>query len=216
MTVPRSGRIILINGTSSSGKTTLVKGLQSTLPDLWLEMGIDRFAHALPGRVRGKATWPQLFPYVRPAGRSDGPFRIETTALGQQFIAGMHATVAALADTGLNVIVDHVLLEQGWLEECARMWARFAVLFVGVRCPLDIVIRRELERKDRTIGQAEAQFAVIHRWGDYDVEVDTSILAPDEAVAKVSHALEASRATNRGRWAPRRRGEKATDPMSDL
>ena len=128
----------------------------------------------------------------------------------------MHATVAALANVGLNVIVDHVLLEQGWLEECARMWARFAVLFVGVRCPLDIVIRRELERKDRTLGQAEAQFDVIHRWGDYDVEVDTSILAPDEAVAKVSHALEASRATNRGRLAPRRSGGKAMDLMSDL
>jgi chloramphenicol 3-O phosphotransferase len=209
-------QVILINGTSSSGKTTLVKGLQSTLPELWLEMGIDRFAHALPGRLLGEPTWPQLFQYVRPGGRFDGPFRIETTPLGQHFIAGMHATVAALANVGLNVIVDHVLLEQGWLEECARMWARFAVLFVGVRCPLDIVIRRELERKDRTLGQAEAQFDDIHRWGDYDVEVDTSILAPDEAVAKVSHALEASRATNRGRWAPRRSGGKAMDLMSDL
>ena len=106
------GRIILINGTSSSGKTTLVKGLQSTLPELWLEMGIDRFAYALPGRVLGRPTWPQLFRYVRPAGRSDGLFRIETTPLGQRFISGMHATAAALAGAGLNVIVDHVLLER--------------------------------------------------------------------------------------------------------
>ena len=198
MTAPRSGRIILINGTSSSGKTTLVRGLQSTLPDLWLEMGIDRFAYALPGRILGEPTWPQLFHYVRPDGRSDGPFTIETTPLGHQFIAGMHATVAALADAGLNVIVDHVILEQGWLEECVRLWARFGVLFVGVRCPLDVVLQRELERKDRTLGQAEAQFNVIHRWGDYDVEVDTAILAPDEAVAKVRRALEASPGTGLG------------------
>jgi chloramphenicol 3-O phosphotransferase len=192
MTARRSGRIILINGTSSSGKTTLVKGLQSTLADLWLEMGIDRFASALPGRVLGQPTWPQLFQYVRPDGRSDGPFTIETTPHGQRFISGMHATAAALAEAGLNVIVDHVILEQAWLEECARLWARFSVLFVGVRCPLDVVLQRELERKDRTLGQAEAQFNVIHRWGDYDVEVDTAILAPDEAVAKVTRALEAS------------------------
>ena len=44
MQVESLGRIILINGTSSSGKTTLVRALQAALPDLWLEMGIDRLA----------------------------------------------------------------------------------------------------------------------------------------------------------------------------
>lgn len=193
MTVVGNGRIILINGTSSSGKSTLVNGLQATLPDLWLEMGIDRFAYALPGRVLGQPTWPQLFQYVRSGGRVEGPFTIETTPLGQQFVSGMHATAAALADAGLNVIVDHVLLEGAWLDECARRWAAFDVLFVGVRCPLEVVLKRELERKDRTLGQAEAQFAVVHTWRAYDVEVDTSILSPDEAAAQVRGALESSR-----------------------
>jgi len=198
----RPGRIILINGTSSSGKTTLVRGLQASLPELWLEMGIDRFAYALPGRVLGQPTWPQLFRYVRPDRSSDGPFSIMTTVLGQRFISGMHATVAVLAEGGLNVIVDHVLLEQAWLEECARMWTEFPVLFVGVRCPLDVVMQRELERTDRTLGQAEAQFDVVHSWGNYDVEVDTSVLTPGEAVARISEALEASPATSRSHWVP--------------
>jgi len=190
MTVVGSGRIILINGTSSSGKTTLVRKLQGTLPDLWLEMGIDRFAYALPGRVQGQLTWPQLFRYVRPDGRSDGPFSIETTPLGNRFISGMHATAAALADVGLNVIVDHVILERAWLEECARLWAKLDVLFVGVRCPLEVVLRRELEREEaRTHGQAEAQFEVVHRWATYDIEVDTSVLTPDEAVARIIAAF---------------------------
>ena len=190
MTVVGSGRIILINGTSSSGKTTLVRKLQGTLPDLWLEMGIDRFAYALPGRVQGQLTWPQLFRYVRPHGRLDGPFSIETTPLGNRFISGMHATAAALADVGLNVIVDHVILERAWLEECARLWAKLDVLFVGVRCPLEVVLRRELEREEaRTHGQAEAQFEVVHRWATYDVEVDTSVLTPDEAVARIMAAF---------------------------
>jgi len=187
-----TGRIILINGTSSSGKTTLVKGLQATLPDLWLEMGIDRFAYALPGRIRGEPTWPLLFRYVRLEGIPDGQFTIETTALGSRFITGMHATAAALAELGLNVIVDQVVLERAWLEECARLWADFEVLFVGVRCPLDVVVDRELDRKDRTFGQAAAQFDVVHRWAAYDVEVDTSVLAPSEAVALISAALDAS------------------------
>ena len=190
MSIGGRGRIILINGTSSSGKTTLVRALQAATPDLWLEMGIDRFAHALPGRVNGQLTWPLLFTYVRPNGRSDGPFTIETTALGNRFISGMHAAAAALADSGLNVIVDHVILEPEWVEEMSRLWARFDVLFVGVRCPLDTVLERERGREDRTIGQAEAQFDVVHRWTTYDVEVDTSVLTPGEAVSRILAALE--------------------------
>jgi len=190
MSIGGRGRIILINGTSSSGKTTLVRALQAATPDLWLEMGIDRFAYALPGRVNGQLTWPLLFIYVRPNGRSDGPFTIETTALGNRFISGMHAAAAALADSGLNVIVDHVILEPEWVEEMSRLWARFDVLFVGVRCPLDAVLERERGREDRTIGQAEAQFDVVHRWTTYDVEVDTSVLTPGEAVSRIMAALE--------------------------
>ncbi len=185
------GRIILVNGTSSSGKTTIVRALQAALPDLWLEMGIDRFAYALPGRVDGRPTWPLLFPYVRPGGRSDGPFTIETTALGNRFISGLHATVAALADAGLNVIVDHVILERRWVDEMARLWASFDVLAVGVRCPLEIVLERERAREDRTLGQAEAQFDVVHRWTTYDVEVDTSVLTPGEAVSRIVARQEA-------------------------
>ena len=184
------GRIILVNGTSSSGKTTIVRALQAALPDLWLEMGIDRFAYALPGRVSGQPTWPLLFPYVRPNGRSDGPFRIETTPLGNRFITGMHATVAALAEAGLNVIVDHVVLEPAWVDEMDRRWAGIDVLRVGVRCPLEVLLERERERKDRTLGQAEAHFDVVHRWMRYDVEVDTSVLAPGEAVERIVAAVE--------------------------
>jgi chloramphenicol 3-O phosphotransferase len=184
-----SGRIILVNGTSSSGKTTLVRGLQRALPELWLEMGIDRFAYAIPGRVNGEPTWPMLFRYARPDGVTDGPFRIETTPLGQRFVSGMHATAAALAGAGLNVIVDHVLLERAWLEECWRLWAPFEIFTVGVLCPLEVVLERERSREDRTLGQAEAQFDLVHAWGPYDVEVDTSVLTPVEAVDRVVAAL---------------------------
>ena len=180
MSVDSRGRIMVVNGTSSSGKSTLVRALQAAAPDLWLEMGIDRFAYALPGRVDGKPA----------VGEGEHLLSIETTALGTRFISGMHATAAALADAGFDVIVDHVILEPGWVAEMRRLWARFDVLFVGVRCPLEIVLERERGREDRTIGQAEAQFDVIHRWTTYDVEVDTSVLTPAEAASRILAALE--------------------------
>ncbi len=185
----RAGRIILINGTSSSGKSTLIRALQAALPDPWLEIGIDRFVFALPKRYLDQPLWSEVFRYVRADGVADGPFRIEAGELGRRLVSGMHRTVAALADSGLDVIVDHVLLEPDWLEECRRLWAGSEVLFVGVRCPLEVVVERERNRRDRTIGQAAAQFAVVHRAGGYDVEVDTSRLSPEQAAERVVAAL---------------------------
>jgi chloramphenicol 3-O phosphotransferase len=180
-----SGRIILLNGTSSSGKSTLVRAIQDRLPEPWIEIGIDRFVFALPKRYLDQPLWSEVFRYVRPDGRADGPFTIETGPLGERLVGGMHRTAAALAEGGLDLIVDHVLLEGRWLDEMAALWAQFRVLFVGVRCPLDVVIERERSRRDRTIGQAEAQFAVVHRRGGYDLEVDTSILSPEETASVI-------------------------------
>jgi chloramphenicol 3-O phosphotransferase len=121
---------------------------------------------------------------VAPGGPA--PFRIETGELGLRLVDGLHRMVASLADAGLSVIVDHVLLEPGWLPDLAARLAGHDVLFVGVRCPLDVVIERERDRKDRTIGQAAAQHDVVHRAGGYDLEVDTSFLSPDDAAGVIA------------------------------
>jgi len=190
VTADRAGRIILLNGTSSSGKTTLVRALQAVLADPWLEIGIDRFVFALPKPYLDQPLWSEVFRYLRPDGATDGPFRIEAGPLGQRLVRGMHATAAALAGEGLDVIVDHVLLDDGWLADCKARWAAFDVLLVGVRCPLEVIVERERTREDRTIGQAEAQFHVVHRYGGYDLEVDTSLSSPDECAAKIAAALK--------------------------
>jgi chloramphenicol 3-O phosphotransferase len=179
----------LLNGTSSSGKSTLATALQAALPEPWLVVGIDTVVFALPRRYLDQPHWSEVFRYVPLDDAPDGAFRIETGDLGERLISGLHGAVAALADRGLSVIVDHVLLETAWLDECRARWAHIPWLFVGVRCPLAVVEQRERERRDRTLGQAAAQFAVVHEDRDYDVEVDTSELAPDAAAAVILEAL---------------------------
>jgi Chloramphenicol phosphotransferase-like protein len=45
------GRVMILNGGSSAGKTTLGRGLQSGLSDTWLLLGIDLLIWTLPPRL---------------------------------------------------------------------------------------------------------------------------------------------------------------------
>lgn len=186
-----TGRVIVLNGTSSSGKSTLMRALQARLDGAWLGVGIDTVVFALPKRYLDQPLWSEVFRYVDAEPGADAPFRIETGELGRQLVDGLHRMIASLADSGLSVIVDHVLLDADWVADLARRLAGHEVLFVGVRCPREVVVERERARRDRTIGQAAAQVDVVHRAGGYDIEVDTSILSAEAAAEVIARAVEA-------------------------
>ncbi|MCB0082817.1 MAG: AAA family ATPase [Caldilineaceae bacterium] len=166
-----SGHIIILNGTSSAGKSSLAKALQAQLLDPYLHLGIDTMVFALPKRYLNPPLWHEVFQYSWPAPDT---LVIEPGPMGHRLISGLHHTVAALARAGNNVIVDHVLLDPRWVQECAQLLGGLPALFVGVICPLVVVEQRERDRQDRTLGQARAQFDKVHAHGLYDVTVDTS------------------------------------------
>lgn len=168
------GTIIILNGTSSSGKTTLVKALQAALPEPYLDAGLDRFLWMLPMRYLDRPLWDDVLGLATQAG-----------ATGHQLVTGMHRAMAALSRAGLNVVADHVIVEPIWLADAADVLGDLPAYLVGVRCPLEVVEQREKERKDRTLGQARAQFAVMHTHGVYDVEVDTSAYSPADCAAQI-------------------------------
>ena len=167
--------ILLLNGTSSAGKTSLAKALQRRWPQPLLAVGIDTVVYALPGRWLNPPGWYEVFRYT---GSGDA-LQITAGPLGDRLVAGLHRSVAALAGEGFDVVVDHVLLDAGWVADAASALAAYPLLSVGVRCPLAEVVRREAARGDRTLGQARAQFESVHAYAGYDVEVDTSLADPD-------------------------------------
>jgi chloramphenicol 3-O phosphotransferase len=97
----------------------------------------------------------------------------------------MHQAIASLSWAGNHVLADHVLVEPIWLRECVDLFCDLPAYFVGVRCPLSVLEQREKFRKDRTLGQARAQFELVHAHGMYDVEVDTSLLSPTQCAQKI-------------------------------
>jgi chloramphenicol 3-O phosphotransferase len=74
--------------------------------------------------------------------------------------------------------------------ECAQLFSDLPAYLIGLYCPLEILEQRERSRSDRTLGQARAQFKVIHKYSLYDLEVDTSQFTPEQCSGKIVERLK--------------------------
>lgn len=117
----KPGTIIILNGTSSSGKTTLLKLLQTELPEPYLNAGIDKFLWMLPGRYLDRPLWDEVLGLATTAG-----------AVGHQLMSGMHQSWRTLSQSGNHLLADHVLVEPQWVAECATLLADLPAYFIGV------------------------------------------------------------------------------------
>jgi chloramphenicol 3-O phosphotransferase len=161
MTTRASGKLILLNGASSSGKSTLARALQASLSEPFWHFSIDHLiaANVLPSEriAAGEFEWRQLRPL---------------------FFDGFHRCLPALAHGGNNLIVEHIVETEEWMSRLLHLLAAVDVFFVGVHCSLPELERREIERGNRRLGEARADYEVTHTFGSYDFEVDTSSLSP--------------------------------------
>lgn len=173
-----AGKIILINGTSSSGKSTILHAIQNSVEDVYLECGIDKFIFMMPERYLERPLWDDVLGLASKAG-----------ATGHQLIRGMHQTIKALSLAGCNVLADHVLVEPEWARECATLFSSLPAYLVGVNCPIEILEERERNRKNRTLGQAALQIPLIHKYLSYDVEVDSHQQSVEECVKSILSCL---------------------------
>ena len=192
--------LILVNGPSSAGKTTLCRALQAAIPAPYLVTGFDDFIFmAAPRYYRGADTGRQA---ERDAFTALGVEMATTSAPGappavearfgpvfRRLIDSMAPAVRALVDGGNAVIFDHVLHDRAMHESFSRAAEGLDVFAVGVTCPLDILDARERARGDRVLGRARGLAAVVHTFRDYDVMVDTGALGTEACVALVLEAL---------------------------
>lgn len=192
-----AGRIIILNGAPRSGKSSIVEAIQAGFDGVWVNLGVDAYIrHITPARYR-----PGIG--LRPGGE-----RPDLEPLIPRFYAALYASIAAHSRMGLNVVAefghhDAYSRPLGILADCARQLAGLPVLFVGVRCSLDVVMQRRLaESLERQgiyvpIGPDMAVPAPVlawqeevHRPGIYDLEVDTSAKSPQACADEIKQALD--------------------------
>ena len=159
------GKIIFLNGTSSSGKTSLARALQRELEEPFLYYSSDTFATFLPEKC----------------------FQDLSLLIAEvpNLLSGFHTSLPVLVQAGNNLIVDHVLQEKDWLLQCLEVLEGEEILFVGVTCPISVLEEREKKRVDREEGQARYQSSRLHEGCVYDIEIDSSKMSPEEGAKLV-------------------------------
>jgi chloramphenicol 3-O phosphotransferase len=184
------GQIVILNGTPRSGKSSIATVIQNTFDGVWMNLGVDRFMQMTPQRYQ-----PGIG--LRPGGE-----RPDLEPLVVILYRAMYASIAQHSRLGLNVVVDvghhdAYAVPRGILPICARFLEGLPALVVGVRCPLEVVMQRR--RATWPVGTPDDGSVplpvrlwqqAVHMPGIYDLEVDTSVLSPQECADVIRQHLE--------------------------
>lgn len=114
--------------------------------------------------------------------------RLNLGSFGLVAIGAHHQAAAAIASSGVDLILDEVILSEELFEDWKEALAGLDVFWVGVHCDLTELERREIARGDRVHGQARGQLDIIHQFTKYDFEVDTAKTSPEHCASQVLRA----------------------------
>jgi len=165
----QKGIIILLNGVSSAGKTTLARAIQRKAAEPYFWLANDTFYEMIP-----KKFW-------------------DTNQVEMKFEALelMGKTIKTFSDDGKNVVVDTVMLtaQKYDLYKYIQSLIGYRIVLVHVTCPLEEQRKREKERGDRKIGQGESQLPILNPQSGYDLTVDTYQNSADECAQIIINYL---------------------------
>ena len=179
-------RVIILNGVSSVGKTTLAKAVQAQSEGDMLRLSMDDFISMVP---LGREQAPDWFPVTVTRDGEDLLTDIRSGTEGKRLIAAMREFGGVLADQQLDFVIDDVCTKaelDHWLDNLRS----HEVMLVKVEAPLEVIVAREKSRGDRMIGLARCQARTLHEGIEYDLVIDTSALGPSEAAQSILCLLD--------------------------
>lgn len=189
LNVDTPGQIVILNGAPRSGKSSIAAVIQNTFEGVWMSLGVDWFKQMTPER------------YQPGVGLRPGGERPDLESLVVLLYRAMYEAIAAHSRLGLNVVVDvghhdAYSVPLGILPDCARRLKDLQVLLVGVRCPIEVIMERRRAAGWHVPDDGSVPKPVnlwqqaIHVPGIYDLEVDTSVLSPEECADLIHQRLK--------------------------
>jgi len=146
-----TGQIIVVSGTSGSGKSTTCELFAKRADDFWLLYGIDNFlASSFPAKFGHHGPRCDEGFAARPLDEecADSPMRWHFGEFGTRGFGVFHEWVASASREGCNIIIDHLLItDPPILQDCVRRWRGLPVLSVILKPPYAVLMERIDSRK---------------------------------------------------------------------
>lgn len=163
-----SVKAVLLNGASSSGKSTLAKSLQECIKrdkkEEYEIISIDNF----------------LTMTVDEPIYEDDVFEVSPLLCRQAL---------NVLKSGRGVIIDHVITSKRIYMQLTEALKEYTLLSIHVTCPLNELKKRESKRGNRCVGSAWASYEYLYPKVGYDLILDTSELSLDECTEKICRLL---------------------------
>lgn len=146
-----AGQIIIVNGTSGSGKSTTCDLFVKRSPEFWLSYGIDHFMSAtFPSKFGHHGPRCKEGVYAHPVDENnpDGPLRWSLGEWGFKAFQALHEWVASSSRQGCNIVLDHLMMtDPPVLQDCIWRLRDLPVLLVTLKPPYEILLERIATRK---------------------------------------------------------------------
>ena len=165
--IHRKPDVILLNGPSSAGKSSIAKALKQLL----LDSGTDAVILSLDDYLQMSANEPIW---------EDDVFAI---------MPHMCEGIAEALRDGKTVIIDHVITSFRIWQALCNAVSGFQMKTVLVRCDVETLRRREAERGDQCVGSAEASGQYRYPKTGYDLCVDSSEASPAILAEKIINSM---------------------------
>jgi chloramphenicol 3-O-phosphotransferase len=140
------GQIIVVSGTSGSGKSTTCELYARRSEEFWLLYGIDHFmAATFPAKFGHHGARARAGVYAHPLdeGDPDGSLRWSFGPHGLQAFRVFHDWIASASLQGCNIIVDHLMMvDPPVLQDAIWRLKGLPVLFVVLKPPYAVLEQR--------------------------------------------------------------------------
>lgn len=163
---------ILLNGTSSAGKTSLARALQSQSSTPVLHASLDTFTDMY--------AWDSI---------TDAETSRRCHA---NSVHNFHNALKLFARGPHALVIDHIFERPAWYEATREALGELRTYYIGVHCALSVLAAREQSRPDRRPGLAALQFNLVHQNMSYDFEIDTSQETPESGADKIMDFIRKS------------------------
>lgn len=187
---PRIGRVVILNGTPRSGKSSLARAIQTAIPGIWLNTGVDNLMSTLP---------PALMPGI---GLRPGGERPDLEPAVERLYDLLFTTIRLQAQAGFDVVADLGMHEDystplDILDRAATTLGPLNALLIGVNCDIDeIMRRRNADPQGGFYAAGDTPPPPVLRWQrgvhrdkDYDLQLDMGRLTPEEGTTKIAALL---------------------------